>query len=359
MRFPISGNVLNSYILPPRTPAVTGLPIFSPATNFAPTDGFWDINFRRIILISSTNSGVYNYNYRNNTTTLHQQAGLVAGDQGDLNRAGDRIAAIRANNLTILQYDNATGLLSADITLTDSVSFGLARECAWSPDGNYIAVAINDIDSGDAIVRIVQYIRSPASLTIVASFLAPADFQNCETIVWGINNVIVASGTQTGMRVFRFEPATNTITQVQHITGAFRLNSMSFSINGDFLVGIEAPAPDKITVFSFTTSPDTLTLLNTLTLPHALSNHDDFKITWDTNTRNILLGNGGGVSHQSISVLRFDPVGMGLTMHGSFLHGSTGTFKGMINNINHVVAYVRDSSSQPIMIMPFASNINI
>lgn len=356
---PIGGNNLNRYLIPTPVPSIVGPAIFAPAS-FIPHDGFWSREMDRIIIISESNAAVYNYDGVRNVITLHQTAGLVGGRNGDLNGAGDRIAAVRANNLTVLAYDRVTGLLSADITLTDAVHFSHVQDCAWDPTGEFIAVANDDSSAPNRLVTIVRYVRSPASLTVVASF-GDITGGNRRGVAWGANDVITAGGVQLGFWGFRFDRVTNVLTRFANIGGMLEHNSVEASPTGEWIAGFDHTGgtnPD-VHIFRFTPSPDTLTHQNTITLPIGMLGSIspvNGKIQWDSNSRNILLNTGPGAT--ALGILRMDPVGLGAVLHGSIPTTAT-LFKAMVNNIHQVIAVLRNSSTAPIEIRPWASNINI
>lgn len=352
---PIGGNNLNRYSIPTPIPRPAGTPTIAAATNFTPRDGFWSREMDRIILISDSNSGVYNYDGVRNTISLHQQAGLVGGINGDLNHTGDRIACIRTNNLTILQYDKVSGLLAADVTLTDSIAFSHALYCAWDPTGEFIAVANNDHTVPNRVINIIRYVRSPASLSIVADFRdVPNGGREC--ISWGSNNIITAGGIIEGFWGLRFDPVTNTLTRFSNLTGSWRHETLEASPTGEFITAYNS-THHIVTTFRYTPSPDTLTLLNSVSigLKYAMNTGS---LNWNSDSRIVFLPSFGTASAGFIGIMRFDPIGLGMSLWGEIFHSTTvDAQKTIFNNIFQVIAVIRNSSTAPIAIMPFASNI--
>lgn len=358
MSFPIQGNTLNRYLIPIPVAAHIGSPLVA-APSITPSDGFWSREFDRILLTSTDNSAVYNYDGVRHTIAHHQTSGLAVGRQASFNPAGDRIAGIDTNTLRVLAYDRTSGLLSSDISLVDSVNFNVARWCSWSPDGGFIAVANNDSATNAPVLTVVRYTRSPAALAVVATFVHGDFGFGRECVNWGANNIITASGVH-GFWGLTFDSALNTLTRFTNITGTFRLELMAANPTGEFISGFDPDNFIRVHSFRYTPSPHLLTFIHTLSLPAINFGAINGKMEWDSNSRNLVLSGNTATGAQHAAILRFDPVGLSVTHAANLFIGTVNgnLMKPIFNPIHGVIARIQSHVDTPLILHPWASHIN-
>lgn len=293
---------------------------------FIPTDGFWHPEGRHYIAMGAGNATVYLYNSITDVFTRHQQF-LGGQPRGAINRVGDRIAGVTANNLQVLAFDPVTGNLSADVILTDTARFSHARSCAWDPTGEFIAVA-NETDSSPfSQISIIRYVRSPASLTVVAERIGVFG-ESRLSVDWSRQDIIVASGLQLGIWMMTFDRVTNALTLVSRTGGVRSPLAVAFDSTGEFLAELRTDGigTHGMSIWRYTPSPHSLTLLVNVFPPAGAGGIwyqtavPRGKVSWDWTSRFIFTNKGIGTVTSNLGIFEFDPVTFGLRLWRTFAH---------------------------------------
>lgn len=352
----ISGNIHNRYLLPHPMAKNMGLPSLTSApAGFNPDDGHWHWDNKHVIVHDVNNTRVYHFDPFTDTFSLgvSYAAGSV---NGDLNRAGDRLVLFKSGIITVLNFDNETGVLSFDCSITNTLlnqRDGIVNEVRWSPDGDYIVAACSHRDTGSH-THVLKYDRVLKSLTIVATHTIPHAASERVTD-WSINNIIVTSGLQSGLRVFSFDKTTNILTNIQTISGTWRHVASKWDMTGKFLVCTNSTAT-RVGVFKWTTI---LTYVASITLPSSpgvtFNASPEGKVSWDKTSRFIFTSCRSSSSNGA-GILEFNPLTNAIKLWKT-TRVSNPISKFIMNPFNNRLVMLRETSTNPLELYSWASDI--
>lgn len=358
----IAGNTHNRYLLPhPMVTPPETMGLISPTSDpltFIPHDGHWHGSNKHVIIHGLNNTSVYHFDPFTDTFTLGAQLS-VGGTRGDLNKAGDRLVLFNDTTITILSFNNLTGSLSLDCSITNfsltSTSIHNVGEVRWSPDGNYI-VAANNRRLHHSNVHILKYDRDLKSLTIVATNTRNHSVKDV-AVDWSINDIIVNSGDDLGVRVFQFDRTTNSLTLIQTIAGRWRHYSSKWDTTGNFLVCTNT-AFMIVNVFKWTTTLTHVASIDLPSMPGVIFNLAPIgQVSWDKTSRFIFTSCTNS-SHSAAAILKFDPITNVLELF-KITRLNNGISKFIVNPFNNRVIMLREDTTNPLELYRLNSEIHL
>jgi Periplasmic component of the Tol biopolymer transport system len=187
----------------------------------------------------------------------------------------------------------------------------------WSPDGQYIALGGDVLDSGTGNeVQIVKFDRVANSLTTVTGVQSLAANERVNSLSWSSDGQYLAVALKKipngakGLLIYSFDRQYGTLTlvasQLTRGTSGESVNSVSWSPNGQFLVagGLELSGNtgNELQVFSFNRVAGTLTFVTSAI--SVTSTEQVTSVDWSPDGQYIAVG--GIVLNKSLKVFKFD-----------------------------------------------------
>lgn len=351
----VAGNTNNRYLLPHPMAKNMGLPsLTSNPAGFLPDDGYWHWDNKHVIVHDINNTRVYHFNPFTDTFSLGNNF-LAGGTNGDLNRAGDRLVMFKSGTITILNFDRKTGVLSFDCSITDTLlnqQSNRPGEVRWSPDGDYIVATCSQWLTG-SYTHILKYDRVLKSLTIVATHTTD-HFASERATDWSINNIIVTSGWDFGLRVFTFDKTTNILTNIQSISGIWRHVASKWDMTGNFLACTNSSFT-RVNVFKWTTILTHVANIALSNLGVSFNTMPDGKVSWDKTSRFIFTSSTRS-SIKGAGILEFNPLTNAIKLWKT-TRVNNPISKFIMNPFNNRVAMLRQTTDNPLELYSWASDI--
>lgn len=347
----ISGNTRNQYIIPERAnntgqPLLVSLPV-----GLGPSDAQWHPSGLTLCIGNAANIRVVNYNQSNDTFTNGQ---LFAGAATvfEFNKQGDRIAAINGSTISVFQYNlHEANPILADISIVDP-ELADSRRVAWSPCGNYIAVSNQKTFLPNVVLAIFQYVRSPVSLTRVAT-VRDIEFVEFNGMDWSNRDIISAVGWQLGLRSYRFNRLNNTLTMVHNAGGTHQnRGNMRYDNSGEFIAITDVD--NYISVWRHTPSPDTLTFISGLGFGTFQANQG--RLTWDNTGRFFFIMSGGHFGRAGLTICQLHRITFSVSILAAFFPGEN-LLKTIQNPQGNMLIVLRPSTTHPFYAIPWTSII--
>ncbi len=224
---------------------------------------------------------------------------------------GKYIAAginLTSDNLFVYQFDRLDFVLSR-VATPDVSPGGNVRSVNWSPDGKYVAVGINDVGDTQRI-RIYSFDPANNSLTQVATpNVIPGD--SVQSVNWSFDGKYLAVGIGSAtdslrIRIYQFDRVAKTLTQVATpdiIPGA-TVNSVNWSPDGKYLAaGIFPADTERIRIYQFDRANNTLIQV---AIPNVIPGDIVYSVNWSPDGKYLAAGIEVFGDTERIRIYQFD-----------------------------------------------------